>query len=131
MARNRNCEYDFSGKACDIEYRARRLQELATRAENTLRSLDPAAIDAEAQARALELVAELAQMAERIASSRPEKRTYVKGGKPRPEPKKRGRKTTKAKVQEVQAQAADIDLLDDVVTGSPLVSLDSLLDAAE
>jgi hypothetical protein len=129
MARNRNCEYDFSGKACDIEYRARRLQELATRAENTLRSLDPAAIDAEAQARALELVAELAQMAERIASSRPEKRTYVKGGKPRPEPKKRGRKTTK--VQEVQAQAADIDLLDDVVTGSPLVSLDSLLDAAE
>ena len=129
MARNRNCEYDFSGKACDIEYRARRLQELATRAENTLRSLDPAAIDAEAQARALELVAELAQMAERIASSRPEKRTYVKGGKPRPKPKKRGRKTTK--VQEVQAQAADIDLLDDVVTGSPLVSLDSLLDAAE
>jgi hypothetical protein len=131
MARNRNCEYDFSGKACDIEYRSRRLQELATRAENTLRSLDPAAIDAEAQTRALELVAELAQMAERIASSRPEKRTYVKGGKPRPEaaPKKRGRKTTK--VQEVQAQAADIDLLDDVVTGSPLVSLDSLLDAAE
>ncbi len=130
MARNRNCEYDFSGKACDIEYRSRRLQELATRAENTLRSLDPAAIDAEAQARALELVAELAQMAERIASSRPEKRTYVKGGKPRPEaaPKKRGRKTTK--VQEVQA-ATDIDLLDDVVTGSPLVSLDSLLDAAE
>lgn len=128
MARNRNCEYDFSGKACDIEYRARRLQELATRAENTLRSLDPAAIDAEAQARALELVAELAQMAERIASSRPEKRTYVKGGKPRPEPKKRGRKP-KTKVQEVQA--TDIDLLDDVVTGSPLVSLDSLLDAAE
>jgi hypothetical protein len=128
MARNRNCEYNFSGKPTDVEYRSRRLQELAARAENTLRSLDPAAVDAEAQARALELVAELAQMAERIASSRPEKRTYVKGGKPRPEaaPKKRGRKP---KLQEVQS--ADIDLLDDVVTGSPLVSLDSLLDAAE
>jgi hypothetical protein len=128
MARNRNCEYNFSGKATDVEYRSRRLVELAARAENTLRSLDPAAIDAEAQTRALELVAELTQMAERIAASRPEKRSYVKGGKPKPEsaPKKRGRKP---KVQE--AQSADIDLLDDVVTGSPLVSLDSLLDAAE
>lgn len=130
MARNRNCEYDFSGKACDIEYRARRLQELATRAENTLRSLDPVAIDAEAQTRALELAAELGEMAGRIAASRPKKRAYVKGGRPRPAsvPRKRGRKP-KTKVQEVQA--TDIDLLDDVVTGSPLVSLDSLLDAAE
>lgn len=128
MARNRNCEYDFSGKACDIEYRARRLQELATRAENTLRSLDPTAIDAEAQTRALELAAELGEMAGRIAASRPKKRAYVKGGRPRPASvsKKRGRKP---KIKEVQS--ADIDLLDDVVTGSPLVSLDSLLDAAE
>ena len=130
MARNRNCEYVLSGKAVDVEYRSRRLVELAARAENTLRSLDPAVVDAEAQTRALELVAELTQMAERIAASRPEKRTYVKGGKPKPEaaPKKRGRKP---KVQDIQAQAADIDLLDDTASGTSLVSLDSLLDAAE
>ena len=127
MARNRNCEYDFSSKACDIEYRTKRLIDMAVRSQNTLASIDPLATDAEAHARATLLVAELLNFVERMADARPQKRTYVKGGKPRPEPKKRGRKTTK--VQEVQSD--DIDLLDDVVTGSPLVSLDSLLDAAE
>lgn len=128
MARNRNCEYDFSSKACDIEYRTKRLIDMAVRSQNTLASIDPLATDAEAHARATLLVAELLNFVERMADARPQKRTYVKGGKPKPEvaPKKRGRKP---KVQE--AQSDDIDLLDDVVTGSPLVSLDSLLDAAE
>jgi len=129
MARNRNCEYNFSGKATDVEYRTKRLIDMAQRSQNALASIDPAATDAEAHSRATLLVAELLNFVERMADARPQKRTYIKGGKPRPEPKKRGRKTTK--VQEVQVQAADIDLLDDVVTGSPLVSLDSLLDAAE
>lgn len=128
MARNRNCEYNFSGKATDVEYRTKRLIDMAVRSQNALASIDPAATDAEAHARATLLVAELLNFVERMADARPQKRTYVKGGKPRPEPKKRGRKP---KVQDIQAQAADIDLLDDVVTGSPLVSLDSLLDAAE
>jgi hypothetical protein len=128
MARNRNCEYSFSSKACDIEYRTKRLIDMAVRSQNTLASIDPLATDAEAHARATLLVAELLNFVERMGDARPQKRSYVKGGKPKPEvaPKKRGRKP---KVQE--AQSDDIDLLDDVVTGSPLVSLDSLLDAAE
>jgi hypothetical protein len=127
MARNRNCEYGFSSKACDVEYRTRRLVDMAVRSQNTLASIDPAGTDAEAHARATLLVAELLGFVERMADARPPKRAYVKGGKPKPEPKKRGRKP------KARPEAQEPDLLDPTeATPTPsLTSLDELLDAAE
>jgi len=127
MARNRNCEYNFSSKACDVEYRTRRLVDMAIRSQNTLASIDPAGTDAEAHTRATLLVAELLGFVERMADARPPKRSYVKGGKPRPEPKKRGRKP---KAQEPAQEPDLLDLTEDTPITS-LTSLDELLDAAE
>lgn len=129
MARNRNCEYNFSSKACDVEYRTRRLVDMALRSQNTLASIDPAGTDAEAHARATLLVAELLGFVERMADARPPKRAYVKGGKPKPasEPKKRGRP------RKARPEAQELDLLDPAegTQASSLTSLDDLLAAAE
>ena len=131
MARNRNCEYDFSSKACDVEYRRRRLVDMAIRSQNSLVSIDPAATDAEAHARATLPVAELLGFVERMADARPPKRAYVKGGKPKPpsEPRRRGR-PRKARPE---AEAGELDLLDPAegTQASSLTSLDDLLAAAE
>lgn len=129
MARNRNCEYAPSSKACDVEYRTKRLVDMAARSQNTLLSIDPAATDAEAHARATLLAAELLGVVERMAAAQAPKRAYVKGGKPKPasEPKKRGRP------RKARPEAQELDLLDPAEGGQTanIASLDDLLAAAE
>jgi hypothetical protein len=131
MARNYTGSYTFSGKACDIEYRSRRLIELTSKATNILESIDPASVQEGSLAAALDLVQQLSEQINRIASSKPAKRAYVKGGKPRPEPepKPRGRKPKVTPSTEAQGQAPTGALVDenDVL----FVGLDDLLIAAE
>lgn len=81
MARNRTGSYTFSGKACDIEYRSERLQELTERARLCLASIDPAAVGPGSIDRGMELVELLSQVARQLRDTRPQKRSYVRGGK--------------------------------------------------
>jgi hypothetical protein len=131
MARNYTGNYEISGKACDVEYRVRRLGELIGKATNILESIDPKAVQEGACEQGLELARQLSEQINRIASSKPAKRAYVKGGKPRSdvEPKRRGRKPKVARVAKTQDQVPAGALVDenDVL----FVGLDELLVAAE
>lgn len=84
MARNRTGSYTFSGKACDIEYRSKRLWELTEKARLCLASIDPAAVSPGSIDRGLELIGLLAEVAQQVGQSRPQKRSYVRGGKSSP-----------------------------------------------
>lgn len=76
MARNRTGNYPISGKACDVEYRAKRLEVLTEKCRLALASIDPAAVHEGSIARGLELVTELAEVTRQILGSKPAKRSY-------------------------------------------------------
>lgn len=130
MARNYTGNYEISGKACDVEYRSRRLGELVTKATNILGSIDPAAVAEGSVAAALDLVRQLSEQVARIEGSKPAKRAYVRGGKPRPEvePKRRGRKPKVTPSPVVPVESTTDTYLDGEVL---FVGLDELLVAAE
>lgn len=78
MARNRTGNYSISGKACDIEYRVRRLEILANKTRLALASIEPSAVGEGAIARGLELVSDLSGVIQQLAGSKPAKRAYGK-----------------------------------------------------
>jgi len=131
MARNRTGNYPISGKACDVEYRAKRLEVLTEKARLALASIDPSAVAEGAIARGIELVTELAEIATRIAASKPAKRTYGKDKvevveKPKKEPKAPKEKPKKEKAP--KSKVAAVEAVD-----SPdleLATLDAALEAA-
>lgn len=129
MARNYTGNYTLSGKACDVEYRTRRLQELTLKATNILESIDPSAVEGGMLYVARDLIRKLSEQIDRIARSKPAKRAYVKGGKAKvtpAEPKRRGRKPKVKAVAEPEAMVARAGEEDD---GVLFVGLDELLAA--
>lgn len=134
MARNRTGNYPISGKACDVEYRAKRLEVLTEKARLALASIDPSAVAEGAIARGIELVTELAEIATRIAASKPAKRTYGKdkvaaAEKPKKEPK--APKAPKEKPKKEKAPKSKVAAVEAV--DSPdleLATLDAALEAA-
>jgi hypothetical protein len=128
MARNRTGNYPISGKACDVEYRAKRLEVLTEKARLALSSIDPNAVAEGAVARGLELITELAEITKQIAGTKPAKRTYGKGAEKKAkvaaveEKPKRSRKV-KARAEETQSVEEELGSLN--ITG-----LDEALDAA-
>lgn len=129
MARNRTGNYPLSSKACDIEYRVRRLEVLINKSRLALASIAPEAVAAGSIDRGMELVTELTQVVQRLAGSKPSKRAYGKA-KDKPAATKKPTKPVKApkgpkKAKTEAEQLAQIDSL--------LAPLDSLLreDATE
>lgn len=132
MARNYTGSYALSSKACDIEYRTRRLQELTLKAANILESIDPAAVAEDSIARSRDLISQLSAEIARIAGSKPAKRAYVKGGKAKvapAEPKRRGRKPKVMTVTEPEAAAPTGAPDGGEIDGILFVGLDDLLAA--
>lgn len=136
MARNRTGNYPVSSKACDVEYRVRRLEVLINKSRLALASIAPDAVAEGTIDRGLELVTELTQVVQRLAGSKPSKRSYNKAKdkptatkkptkpvKEAPKPAKSPKGPKKAKTE--AEQLAQIDSL--------LAPLDSLLgeDTAE
>ena len=130
MARNRTGNYPISSKACDIEYRVRRLEVLINKSRMALASIAPEAVAAGSIDRGMELVTELTQVVQRLAGSKPSKRAYGKAKekltatkkptkpvKEAPKPVKAPKGPKKAKTE--AEQLAQIDSL--------LAPLDSLL----
>ena len=101
MARNRTGNYSISGKACDIEYRVRRLEILANKTRLALASIEPSAVGEGTIARGLELVTDLGAIIQQLAGSKPTKRAYGKAKdagekKKAPKPVKESPKAPKA-----------------------------------
>ena len=112
MARNRTGSYPVSGKACDVEYRAKRLEVLTEKARLALASIDPNAVAEGSIARGLEIVTELAEITKQILGTKPAMRTYGKAEKKEPAPKKeKAPKATKSSKKE-KTLAEGIETLD-------------------
>ena len=120
MARNRTGNYPISGKACDVEYRAKRLEDLTEKARMALESIDPNAVAEGSIARGIELVTELAEITKQILGTKPAKRAYKaeKAEKPAKAPKapkeKPARATKSSKKEKTHAQ--QIETLDSALT---------------
>lgn len=105
MARNRTGNYSISGKACDIEYRVRRLEILANKTRFALASIEPSAVGEGTIARGLELVTDLSNVIQQLSGSKPSKRAYGKAKdagekKKAPKPVKEAPKAPKAPKKE-------------------------------
>lgn len=127
MARNRTGNYPVSGKACDVEYRAKRLEVLTEKARLALASIDPNAVAEGSIARGLELVTELAEITKQILGTKPAKRAYKaeKAEKPAKAPK-----APKASKKE-KTHAQQIATLDDALIAVDAELNDDLDVAAE
>lgn len=135
MARNRTGNYPISGKACDVEYRAKRLEVLTEKARMALESIDPNAVAEGSIARGIELVTELAEITKQILGTKPAKRAYKaeKAEKPAKAPKapkeKPARATKSSKKEKTHAQ--QIETLDSALTTLDAELNDDLDVAAE
>lgn len=135
MARNRTGNYPISGKACDVEYRAKRLEVLTEKARMALESIDPNAVAGGSIARGIELVTELAEITKQILGTKPAKRAYKaeKAEKPAKTPKapkeKPARATKSSKKEKTHAQ--QIETLDSALTTLDAELNDDLDVAAE
>ena len=78
MARNRTGNYSLSGKACDVEYRVRRLEVLISKSRLALASIAPEAVGEGTIARGLELITDLSSIIQQLSGSKPSKRAYGK-----------------------------------------------------
>lgn len=76
MARNRNGNYTFSGKPCDIEYRLKRASELLGRLEACLRSIDPEALEGNTLLAVVDTLPGLSTQIQGIRDEAPEKRAH-------------------------------------------------------
>ena len=126
MARNRTGNYPISGKACDVEYRAKRLEVLTEKARMALESIDPNAVAEGSIARGIELVTELAEITKQILGTKPAKRAYKaekpeKPAKAPKAPKEKPARATKSSKKE-KTSAEQIETL-----GSVLTTLDAEL----
>ncbi len=123
MARNRTGNYPISGKACDVEYRAKRLEVLTEKARMALESIDPNAVAEGSIARGIELVTELAEITKQILGTKPAKRAYKaekaekaeKPAKAPKAPKEKPARATKSSKKE-KTSAEQIETLDSVLT---------------
>ena len=135
MARNRTGNYPISGKACDVEYRAKRLEVLTEKARMALVSIDPNAVAEGSIARGIELVTELAEITKQILGTKPAKRSYKaeKAEKPAKAPKapkeKPARATKSSKKEKTPTQ--QIETLDSALTTLDAELNDDLDVAAE
>lgn len=135
MARNRTGNYPISGKACDVEYRAKRLEVLTEKARMALESIDPNAVAEGSIARGIELVTELAEITKQILGTKPAKRSYKaeKAEKPAKAPKapkeKPARATKSSKKEKTPTQ--QIETLDSALTTLDAELNDDLDVAAE
>ena len=105
MARNRTGNYSLSGKACDVEYRVRRLEVLISKSRLALASIAPEAVGEGTIARGLELITDLSSVIQQLSGSKPSKRAYgkAKGAgekKKAPKPVKEAPKAPKAPKKE-------------------------------
>lgn len=138
MARNRTGNYPISGKACDVEYRAKRLEVLTEKCRLALASIDPAAVHEGSIARGLELVTELAEVTRQILGSKPAKRSYkaekVEGAeKPKKEKKEKAPKAPKEPKapKKGKDKLAEVTSLDDALIAVDAELNDDLDVAAE
>ena len=141
MARNRTGNYPISGKACDVEYRAKRLEVLTEKCRLALASIDPAAVHEGSIARGLELVTELAEVTRQILGSKPAKRSYkadkaegAEGAeKPKKEKKEKAPKEPKAPKapKKGKGKGAEVTSLDEALEATDAELNDDLDVAAE
>ena len=135
MARNRTGNYPISGKACDVEYRAKRLEVLTEKARMALESIDPNAVAEGSIARGIELVTELAEITKQILGTKPAKRSYKaekaeKPAKAPKAPKEKPARATKSSKKE-KTSAEQIETLDSALTTLDAELNDDLDVAAE
>lgn len=135
MARNRTGNYPISGKACDVEYRAKRLEVLTEKARMALESIDPNAVAEGSIARGIELVTELAEITKQILGTKPAKRAYKaekaeKPAKTPKAPKEKPARATKSSKKE-KTSAEQIETLDSALTTLDAELNDDLDVAAE
>ena len=115
MARNHTGSYPVSGKACDVEYRAKRLEVLTEKARLALASIDPNAVAEGSIARGLEIVTELAEITKQILGTKPAKRAYKveKAEKPAKAPKApKASKKEKTHAQQIETLDLALNTLD-------------------
>ena len=116
MARNRTGNYSISGKACDIEYRVRRLEILTNKTRLALASIEPSAVGEDTISRGLELIKDLSSVIQQLAGSKPVKRAYGKAKdtgekKKAPKPVKETPKAPKAPKAPKQEKASTGQLM--------------------